>query len=706
MLLTVEDLPASVHGRILERAEGNPFFLEEIVRHLIDAGRIVREEVRWRALADIEDVEIPDTVQAVLASRIDLLQAPDKRALQLAAVVGRVFWPGSVARLLDGEREQLDETLDRLQDRELILARVSSSMAREEEFVFKHTLTRDVAYETLPRRDRARAHAEVARWIEERAGERRLEFVELLAHHYGQAYRAAEQNPRADVGQAERLRSRAFESLLAASADARSKLASRKAQRLGEHALEFARNEVERSLALAAMGYAAQDQYEGDDAWRCFREAADARLAAGAESADDRLALAMLCAKASEIPTRWPGSMRTVPDQQVVRDYVDLGFRMIPAGDNVPRTRLLTALAFWPWTFLEATTDEGRQSALEAGNEAAEIALRLERPDLASGALDGVGATLMTQERFHDVKEVVDRRLELLDRIDDLLEVGDILSLASWVRFDLGMYDEAVEFATQGYERTADNTLSAAVHSQAWLAISRFRLGQWDTFFEDLEVLEHHLGDRRGDPPYFAVRPYGAAALVYEVRGERPAADRALAVVERGSDEEAGRGAIALGFASLAYGRRGDFDTAWKRSDAALTNRRAFGPAVWEARCDLVAETGAWDRAPEVARASREASEIGRLLALPAFADRLEGRAALTEGDSGRAIELLTGARNRFEELGARWERACTELSLAEVLLARGDEERAREDLTRALPVFQELRSLRELERTRELLGR
>jgi len=80
-LLTIDDLPPTVHRRILERAEGNPFFLEEIVRHLIDDGLIVRDGDRWRADARVGDVEIPDTVQAVLAARIDILDADDKRAL-------------------------------------------------------------------------------------------------------------------------------------------------------------------------------------------------------------------------------------------------------------------------------------------------------------------------------------------------------------------------------------------------------------------------------------------------------------------------------------------------------------------------------------------------------------------------------------------------------------------------------------------------
>ena len=170
-LLTIDALPAPVHDAILERAEGNPFFLEEIVRHLIDEGAIVREVDRWRAANDMVDVRIPDTVQAVLAARIDLLDPVEKRALQRAAVVGRVFWPGPVGRLLNGDRDRLRDTLGRLEERELVSSRLSSSIAGEQEFIFKHILTREVAYESLPRRERASAHTSVATWIEETAGD-------------------------------------------------------------------------------------------------------------------------------------------------------------------------------------------------------------------------------------------------------------------------------------------------------------------------------------------------------------------------------------------------------------------------------------------------------------------------------------------------------------------------------------------------------
>ena len=121
LLLTVDDLPPSVLGRILERAEGNPFYLEEIIRRLIDGGLLQHRGERWIAAAGIEEVEIPDTVQAVLASRIDLLDPSDKRVLQAASVVGRVFWIGPLGELTDVDAAELGDALRRMEDRELVL---------------------------------------------------------------------------------------------------------------------------------------------------------------------------------------------------------------------------------------------------------------------------------------------------------------------------------------------------------------------------------------------------------------------------------------------------------------------------------------------------------------------------------------------------------------------------------------------------------
>ena len=115
-----------------------------------------------------------------------------------------------------------------------MLARLSSSLEGQREYLFKHMLTRDVAYDSLPRRDRAQAHQAVASWIERTTGERRAEFVELLAHHYASAHAAARDDPRGDEAAIERLRAQAFESLLQAAQDATSKYALDKASRLAE----------------------------------------------------------------------------------------------------------------------------------------------------------------------------------------------------------------------------------------------------------------------------------------------------------------------------------------------------------------------------------------------------------------------------------------------------------------------------------------
>src|SRR5262249_19743238 len=141
---------------------------------------------RWRAREGIEGVEIPDNVQAVILARLDLLAPDERRAAQRAAVVGQVFWDGALARL--ARVDHLDEALRTLRRREFVIERVSSSIGSQKEYVFKHVLIRDVAYASLPRGERGRAHAETAAWIEETSGERTGELAELLAHHSDAAF--------------------------------------------------------------------------------------------------------------------------------------------------------------------------------------------------------------------------------------------------------------------------------------------------------------------------------------------------------------------------------------------------------------------------------------------------------------------------------------------------------------------------------------
>jgi class 3 adenylate cyclase/tetratricopeptide (TPR) repeat protein len=177
------ELPAQLRGAIVDRAEGNPFFVEELLATLIDRGVLQRQNGGWRCADLPEGFEVPDTVQAVLAARIDLLPAAEKAALQAAAVIGRVFWTGPVYELVGGSPD-----FDLLAERDFVRRRAGSSISGEREYAIKHALTREVAYASLPKARRAQLHAAFARWLE-RSGEGTDEQAGLLAHHYAESVR-------------------------------------------------------------------------------------------------------------------------------------------------------------------------------------------------------------------------------------------------------------------------------------------------------------------------------------------------------------------------------------------------------------------------------------------------------------------------------------------------------------------------------------
>ncbi len=184
-------LPAEVQQAILARAEGNPFFLGEILLMLADEGRLVQEGGRWRWASSSLDIRIPDTVHGLILSRLDLLHLLDKRVLQDASVVGRIFWPGAIAAVDDVREEEVAAALQRLVERELVVERPTSALAGEREFAFAHALIREVAYGTIPKAVRSERHHRLARWLHRTAAAHGEEGLDVLAHHREQAWRYA-----------------------------------------------------------------------------------------------------------------------------------------------------------------------------------------------------------------------------------------------------------------------------------------------------------------------------------------------------------------------------------------------------------------------------------------------------------------------------------------------------------------------------------
>ena len=237
-LLNGEPVPHEVREAVLNRAEGNPFFIEEILRRLIDGGELVRTDHGWKLASPAVEIRIPDTIHGILASRLDLLTPLEKRVIQDAAVAGRVFWLSAAAALGELNPVEAGTALDRLCERDLIEAREVSSLAGEREFAFKHALIKDVAYSLLPKVARSVRHLRYAQWLEQATGKQMENLLETLAWHYEQAWRN-----QFDTGeQAQDLAYRAVEALRRAGARATHLRTMPEARHLLERALAVMRN--------------------------------------------------------------------------------------------------------------------------------------------------------------------------------------------------------------------------------------------------------------------------------------------------------------------------------------------------------------------------------------------------------------------------------------------------------------------------------
>lgn len=256
-------LPAETQQVILERAGGNPLYVTEFVRLaaesdlLDDAGRIGK-------------LALPDSVQAIIAARLDLLGSEEREMLQAAAVVGKVFWSGALQALRPDVYSSA--AVRELLRRELIRPIRDPSMQGQEEYAFVHALVRDVAYGQLARDDRASLHLATATWIGDESGERGVDVAELLAYHLGEAI-ALIPDPDPDT------QSRAYQALMQAGERAR-ELDARQGTAYYRRAADAAGDPVERGRALIWIGRLQQvdlDETETalEEARRLFIDAGD-----------------------------------------------------------------------------------------------------------------------------------------------------------------------------------------------------------------------------------------------------------------------------------------------------------------------------------------------------------------------------------------------------------------------------------------------
>jgi tetratricopeptide (TPR) repeat protein len=415
---------------VLEKAEGNPLFVEETIRALAEA--------------DGANVgRIPDTLQALIAARIDHLPEGEKSVLQRAAVLGRTFWAGAVAYLGEDEDGELEPLLDDLLLREFVLPERRSTISGEDAYRFKHVLIREVAYSGLSKTARARHHRGFAEWLGERARE---EMLEVRAYHLDQASALLAE---LDGAPPPELATEAADALAKAGKRALAREANATARRLLHRSVELEptlRRRFEAARAAWRMHDFPVVSNEMEDVLLGAREAGDAELEARALTALADVAL--------------------LREADVVRaeKLAEKAVEVSPDDESrIDALRILETAAWWRGSLREA----------EAHAEAQlEIARRLERSDLESDALLQLAGIYTARREGERAEPLIERALELADASGSLTAKARAYNTLAELHSFRGRHEEALA----EYARARD--LFAEVGSAAHVARTMLNSGR------------------------------------------------------------------------------------------------------------------------------------------------------------------------------------------------------------------------------------
>ena len=437
---------------VAERSEGNPFYASELVRSYLEHGSLAK---------------LPDTVQATVLARLDLLPAAERRVLQLGSVFGRSFRATGVAAIEAGDAARVQQLSESLVDRDLIRP------SEADRYSFRHILIQEVAYSTLPRFERARLHAAAARWGESIAGEREDALAEILAFHYREAavlYSALE--PGSETTQL--VRERAARWLLKAADIAVAAGATPEAVRHIRASFDF----VEPGR-IARLHERIGDLTAGDSGLEEYRIALEQYEASGAPVDDQLRALAGMLM----IATRWSGSLGDRPSEDWMTALRTKGRRLLARATNAHSIgRYLAADAFFPFWVqgVGEVTPEQLAEAESNANRAIAIAHVLNNLELESIALDALAGCAQAVGDWSRARETAQQRLAVEDKLA-LYERIDAHSMVVWMSYLLGDLDTADRYSAQMVARLLPGQAPyPALHLYAWRALTLFTLGRWD----------------------------------------------------------------------------------------------------------------------------------------------------------------------------------------------------------------------------------
>ncbi len=608
------EVPNPIRDLIVGRAEGNPFFVEELVGTLIDRGVLARDNGAWSFGELPPGFSVPDSVQAVLAARIDLLPPAEKAALQAAAVIGRTFWTGPVYELVAGESPDIGV----LEERDFVRRRPGSSLAGEREYVIKHALTREVAYATLPKARRARLHAAFAAWLERRA-EERDELAPLVAHHFAEAVRPEDRDlawaGEGDV--ADRLRERAVTWSRRAAELAVGRYEIDEGLSLLGQAVALEPDETAQASLWYEIGHASALKYDGEG----FVAAMTKALELGAPEAQVYPELAYQTAQRA-------GMWQRRLDDSLVEGWIDRAVAASAEGTS-ERLKALTARAYW------LDDLDAARAALATADALGDVETRF----LGLGA---VQSALQESGQFAEASQVAAERSTLLHEIADPDQVADALFMTADLYTNVGRLAEARVATAQMEQTVAGLTPHHRVHGLGMRMRLEFAIADWEAVRGLTQRAEDAVEANLATPCPFNVGLHLIAAVGMLRSGYEAEASRLVAKAE------------SIGM--VGYGR---ITAAWRLSLALARGDHAEARRVLDSIQPAWLTSGAWNLWSAFLDGLALLSDRERI---EAEAPRWVGQDAYVAPFALRALgvvrddhALLAEAVDRFEAMGLGW---------------------------------------------------
>lgn len=442
LLQRLDTVPAQLRDLLIDGAAGNPFYMEELVRMLIDDGAIDTRGERWRVVPDrLQAAHVPPTLTGVLQARLDSLPPAEKRALQQAAVIGFVFWEHALAAL-EGEATA---ALPALVERGLLVPRPQASFQGQNEYAFKHQILHQVTYDSVLRRTRRDLHARIAGWLAPQGGDRATETLGMAAFHYERAGDAAN----------------AAEFFTRAAEDAARRYANDAVRDFVERGLALARED---DLPLRWRLLALRERIRGGVADRKSHEADLDALAALAEALDDDTRRCLVAVRRANTLA----SHGRIPEAETV---VRAGLALARPFRATPETVSLH-YALGNVLARQGRYAESRQVVQDG------LALARERghPTEISRGLNALGLQAMDQGDLMQAAEWFEQSLALLREAGDVGGQGLRLSNLGSVYPRLGDYargrrclEEGLQIARATGDRSTEAVLLLNVASAAHL---------------------------------------------------------------------------------------------------------------------------------------------------------------------------------------------------------------------------------------------